>query len=278
MMSSHQRGKSLEDYSYEINKYLSLIVNQIKTSDKITHPEAVKASIETYNEKALDAFMRGLNGDLLGQFLKNYRPESLAQAYAYCTGFQNVEFRKKMTKTKLQDAPQGPRNLIPNLFNKMPPKLPPKPQINRYFDPYRNNFPQQFRQPPPIPYRQPQQIPFRQPQAIGQPPAIPFRPQQRNPFRQDKPEPMEVDASIRSRQVNYGNRPNSNQHLPPQKRQRVFFTQREPDEDVETTKEIEPQDSFDDDEGMNFERYLGEYSTQEQEMEDYETAELNFLG
>lgn len=197
-----------------------------------------------------------------------------------------------MTKTKLQDTPQGPRNLIPNLFNKMPPKLPPIPQINRYFDPYRNNFPQQFRQPPPIPYRQPQQIPFRQPQAIGQPPAIPFRqtqtfgqppaipfrPQQRNPFRQDKPEPMEVDASIRSRQVNYGNRPNSNQHLPPQKRQRVFFTQGETDEDVEANQEIEPQDNFDDDEGMNFERYLREYSTQEQEMEDYEAAELNFLG
>lgn len=46
---------------------MTLIENQIKTNGKFTHPEAIRAFIDTYNEKALDAFMRGLDGDLLGQ-------------------------------------------------------------------------------------------------------------------------------------------------------------------------------------------------------------------
>lgn len=90
LMATQQKGRSLEDYFEEVNKILSLIANQIKSNAKYTHPEAIKALIEIYNEKALDTFMRGLDGEFLGQFLKNFRPESLAQAYAYCISFQNV--------------------------------------------------------------------------------------------------------------------------------------------------------------------------------------------
>lgn len=68
LMTCYQRGKSLEDYFEQINKILSLIVNQIRSSGKYRHPEAIKALIETYNKKALDACRRGLDGEMLGQF------------------------------------------------------------------------------------------------------------------------------------------------------------------------------------------------------------------
>lgn len=66
LMSCYQKGKPLEDYVEEINKILPLIANQIRSNGKCQHPEAIKALIETYNEKALDALMRGLDGELLG--------------------------------------------------------------------------------------------------------------------------------------------------------------------------------------------------------------------
>lgn len=127
-MTNSQTGKSLKGYFEEVNKILSWIANQIKINGKFTHPEAIRALIDTYNEKALDALMRGLDGDLLGQFLKNYRPDSLAQAYVYCVSFQNVEFRKSMTKgNKKEEHRAIPKKFIPvSTFKKKSTKNTPK--------------------------------------------------------------------------------------------------------------------------------------------------------
>lgn len=299
MLTIQQKGKTLEEYFDEINNLLSLIANQIKTSNRFTHPEAVKALIETYNEKALDAFMRGLDGELLGQFLKNYRPESLAQAYAYCISFQNIEFRKKMTRGSIPEKHNGPKNFIPNNSNnpKIPPKLPPKPQMQnkpnypqppKFFRPvYYPQQPvvfrqqqqpvisQQQRQPPPVPSRQPPNNPFRQPAGPSQPTN-----QQRN-----QPEPMEVDPSIRTRQVNYSNRPDSNTQQ--QKRPRMFFVSNAdgsiPVEYMEPIYEYDDSNNGNNnnDEIESFDRYLVAYEHQEGDgnasQETTDNAEFNFL-
>lgn len=52
-----------------VNKLLSLIAWQIKTNAAYSHPDASKAMIGMYNKKAIDAFIRGLDGDL-GKFKK----------------------------------------------------------------------------------------------------------------------------------------------------------------------------------------------------------------
>ena len=64
IMNVQQKGRSLEVYYDEVNRLLSLIANQIHTDDRFSHPEASKALIETYNRKAIDSFIRGLDGDV----------------------------------------------------------------------------------------------------------------------------------------------------------------------------------------------------------------------
>ena len=68
-MNCAQRRRSLEQYYDDINRFLSLIAEQIKTCPEYYHPEDVKAMINMYNKKAIDAFIRGLDGEI-GKFLK----------------------------------------------------------------------------------------------------------------------------------------------------------------------------------------------------------------
>uniref|UniRef100_A0A182ID05 Uncharacterized protein n=1 Tax=Anopheles arabiensis TaxID=7173 RepID=A0A182ID05_ANOAR len=42
----------------------ALVASNIQTDDRFNHPEASKALIGTYNKKAMDAFIRGLDGEV----------------------------------------------------------------------------------------------------------------------------------------------------------------------------------------------------------------------
>lgn len=229
-----QKHRPMEIFYDEINHILSLIVNQIRTDPRFAHPEASKILVEIYNEKALEAFLRGLDGEL-GRFCKNWKPDSLASAFAYCISFQNTEYRRSMIRP----------NVIPrNLFS---PPIPPRQRNNylqntlRPFNYQRNNFRdnnqrhfpqhhnnQNFNQNrPPTPFRQQfnNNNHFRNNFNNNNP----FRNHvnnnaNNNNNRYDTPEPMDVDRSIQSRQVNYGNRPNSSNYNRPSKRPRVFYT------------------------------------------------------
>lgn len=292
LMNNQQRGRSLEEYYDDINRLLSLIANQIKNDPRFTHPEASKAMIETFNDKALDAFVRGLDGDI-GKFLKNYRPDSLAGAYAYCISFQNIEFRKNLTRARIPETPQGPRNMIPLPNNRIPPRLPPKPiypimrKPNPHFIPPRQTFnPRPFPQQPqafnPRPFIQQQPQAFnpryfqQQPQQQFYKPQIPPR----NNFQ--KPEPMEVDPSIHTKQINYGNRP-QNQN-PPLKRPRLFnLASNNQTLDVKeypvTYNEYNQQDSIPEHWDPSIEKYIQTVEVQEPETEiEEQEAEFNFLG
>lgn len=280
LMSIQQKGNSLEVYYDEVNRLLSLIANQIKTDDRFTHPEASKALIETYNKKAIDAFVRGLDGDIY-RFIRNYEPTSLAGAYKYCIEYQNVECRKMLTKPKYHEVITAPRNLIP--LN--PPKLPPRPS---------QHLPPRRIIPHPIPHRPLPVFPnnnFRPPVQFnnfrqGQIPRQPFQPPprvpQRNPFR-PPPEPMDVDPSIRTNQVNYGNRPQNQL-----KRPRLFNmgtgNYEGPQEDIDCNEQANYYPTDDEEyypeETTTYERYMRQIEAQEREMpeEGIENAELNFLG
>lgn len=254
LMSAHQKGRSLETYYDEVNRLLSLIANQIKTDERFSHPEASRALIETYNKKAIDAFVRGLDGDVY-RFIRNYEPTSLAAAYSYCISFQNVECRKLLTRPRANIPPTAPRNLIP-----LPPPIP-----NRNFQ----NHTTQPRPPLPQPYRnfrpgnyQHKHNPFQNRNMYSH--AFP----QHNAFpRQPPPEPMDVDRSIRSRQINYGNRPSFSGNNRPPKRPRV--------NNLQTNDQ--PQ-SFDDDETRSLDRYLHTVERQDNSnFDSNETTELHFL-
>lgn len=290
LMNCYQKGRSLEIYYDDVNRYLSLIANLIKTDDKYSHPEAKSAMIDMYNEKAIDAFMRGLDGDI-GKFLKNYRPDSLAAAYAYCITFQNIEFRKSLTKPNIPHVYNGPRNQIPNQ-PRIPPRLPPRIPMRFPPQPFRNPYmyqpdPRNFPQKPPFqpfwdnPRFQNQQ--FRQPNN-GQP--FSHQPFRNNgppiPVRNPKPVPMEVDSSIRSGQINYGNRPqNSFRH--PLKRPRLNNITTEEDQEYfeypENFYHLEDQEYYFDN-GYIPEQYPEEEETIPETIpeENESKIELNFLG
>lgn len=272
LMNASQRGRPIEEYYDEVNKLLSLIANQIKTDMRYMHPEASRAMLENFNDKAIDSFMRGLDGDL-GKFLKNYRPESLAQAFSYCISFQNIEYRKTLTRNRPLETN------LPVIRNQIPPRIPNKPihfqkpfiQPN-WTPPPRNYFPPK---PPQFLQNRPniQTNPFNKP--------IPPRFPPRNPFqKQDKPEPMEVDQSLRTRQINYANRP------PVNKRPRNFNittdSQNNPeyiDHDPESQTYFEYMNNELDnntEETETFERYMRNIEKQDPEQET-DNVELNFL-
>ena len=165
----------------------------------------------------------------------------------------------------------------------MPQLTPPQKfhQPNTFFQ---NQNPQRMTQNLHIPQRPVRPISQIQPQMQSHPQ---MQMAQKNPFvPNNKPEPMEVDPSIRSRQINYGNRlQNSTQFNQQQKRPRMFNilsdqsdeTEFDPTLDAEHEAEYFDTDIPTDD--STFQRYMQQWETQEKEEEfAEEKAEFNFLG
>lgn len=57
-----QKGSKLDEFYATVNHQFSLLINKIKT--ETYSQETVNALVETYRNRALDVFIRGLNGDL----------------------------------------------------------------------------------------------------------------------------------------------------------------------------------------------------------------------
>lgn len=80
----------------DVNSHLSLILNNLKAGN---YPrEAVKALTETYRDKALDVFIRGVGGDCSKHLLVR-GPKNLPEAYSFCVGLQNVMSRTSAPQT-----------------------------------------------------------------------------------------------------------------------------------------------------------------------------------
>lgn len=300
LMSVQQRGKDLEKYYNEVSAILSHIANHVKSDSRYNHPEASKSIIEMYNEKAMDAFIRGLDGDM-GKFLKNYRAESLAQAYNYCNAFINAEFRKNYTKLKT-DTPifsQHPQYQQQKIPPKIPPRIPTtftpqyfqplpsqhmirqisRPQYNPFlprlqynpnpqYNPYIHNRHVVNAAPQPVVPKNPQYNPYVYNRQVVNPSAQPFVP------KNIKPEPIDTDVSMRT--VNYINRPLIHNRNPKQ-----FHIETECD-DIDTQQYFEnlPYTSHEEcPAGPSFERYAENLEYQyPQELEEHnEEPELNFL-
>jgi len=176
MTMQRQGSKSIQEFYQSVYSYLTTILNKLSSIEST--PQALALLTQTYREKALDTFIRGLNGDL-PRLLGMKEPEDLPQALHLCLKLENQNYRSNIT-TK---------------YNNYPPALPPRPKFrNNTFYPqiahmpnsnpgiYQRNFNQQRHRPP-----------------------------------QSRPEPMDVDRSIQTRQVNYANRPS--RHLQNYKRQ-----------------------------------------------------------
>lgn len=171
-----QKNLSIDEYYANVNHQFSLIINKIKTEDYTQ--ETVKVLVENYRNRALDVFIRGLNGDL-SKMLIIQRPQTLPEAYTSCLEIQNLNFRSiAIHKNNYNNTVTAPINQI---F-----------QVNReqtYPISNSNNMPFQRKN---LAYN------INHQQAKPMPP----RPTQLKP-----PMSMEVDRSIQSRHVDYINRP-----------------------------------------------------------------------
>lgn len=85
-----QGGSRLDEFYARVNHQFSLIINKLKSGDH--SPEVVDALIETYRNRALDVFVRGLKGELSRMIIVQ-KPRTLPEAYTACLDIQNLNFR-----------------------------------------------------------------------------------------------------------------------------------------------------------------------------------------
>lgn len=209
-----QGNMSLDEFYANVNHQFSLIVNKVKTEDYSS--ETIKVLIETYRNRALDVFVRGLNGDL-SKMLMIQKPQTLPEAYSSCLEIQNLNFRNvAIRKPHLSNSVTAP--------------------INQFFS-YNPNYNKQSKAPPrPAQQVTSRNLPLNQKNEAyniqhGKNVSPPPRPIQPKP-----PVPMEVDKSLQTRQIDYINRPGYNQsHYRrynnsenyPRKQQRVIILETE---------------------------------------------------
>lgn len=238
-----QGGQTITDFYQKVYHHLSLILDKIDCLD--IGNEALDVLTQTYRDKALDTFIRGLNGNL-PSLMSVTNPTSLPQALNACLKLGNLGVRIQHATEK------GSRP------NRIPQTNPPRhfyPQLTigdrnfqgdqRYRGPtqyrYRNfrSGEQQYGGPANFSNRPPVVNNFGHPQYGGYRPPLPPKPAV----------PMDVDQSIQTRQVNYQNRPqlsnafnnvqpnfkrnNSGNIHQPQKQQRMFNVEAQIREDAE---------------------------------------------
>lgn len=265
-----QGNTSIDEFYANINHQFSLIVNKIKTEEYST--DTVEVLIETYRNRALDVFIRGLNGEL-SRMLMIQRPQTLPEAYTSCLEFQNLNYRNIVIHKKGFNnsvvAPINQLNSYPVYTQKKPVNFPvpqgnmvniPAPQKNMVYNVQHQNN-RITREPPPRP--------------TGLKP----------------PTPMSVDPSIQTRQVNYINRPtiqqdnqihqpNNQWNYPNQQNDQPAFKREHSDQNIpRKNQRIYHLETQDEEELYN--QTINEMSDvdicdQEEEQED-ENTELNFM-
>lgn len=218
-----QGNSTVQDFYQEVYSHLSLIINNI-TCMTIGR-EAMDTLIQTYRDKALDTFIRGLRGDL-SKLLCIREPTSLPQALHLCLKLQNQDFRTDHALHKNSRNPQtvpknqNYKNLAYYKPIEPPPQISPATPIYRHTTQYQNQKPAQYA--PQYPPQHFNQSPIQYPkQYLSQTPnpypnqyPIQYRyntppPRPNMPKPQPKPVPMETET-IQTRNVNYMNRPRAN--------------------------------------------------------------------
>lgn len=198
---------TVEEFYGKVSHIISLLLNQLCLNELNRDIRASKKSF--YQEIGLKVFVAGLK-EPLGPIIRAQSPKSMREALRLCSEEGNYNYVKNPFKTHVPPIPPKPQyQTTPNPQFKIlhHPPMPKQPLFQT--KPFQSNF-----HPQPKPFiNNPNNNPFRK--FPNPPPFIPHRqqPPTQNAFAprfnpQPKPVPMEVDPSIRSRRINYMNRPN----------------------------------------------------------------------
>lgn len=219
LFTVHQTG-TVEDFYSRISYIVSLLVNLLNISEE--HIAVKNAKNNFYQQLGLKVFLGGLK-EPLGPIIRAQAPGTLKEALRLCIEENNYHHTRTIAKS-LPTPPPIPQRLQfqQRSFPQMQQRTFPQPQQRPFPQPQQRSFPQMQQRPIQFPQHKPfqfqQQRSFQFPQR-----QFPFpqqgqfqNPQQRSlQFNQQraiqnslpKPTPMEVDPSIRSRRINYMNRP-----------------------------------------------------------------------
>lgn len=185
MTTLTQRGSTVQEFYQQVYQHLSLILDKIDCLDLAE--DALTAMTATYRDKALDTFVRGLNGNL-PSLLSVREPTSLPQALQICLKLSNLNYRtahaNSMERTQPNIRSAAHQRSLPMKRSFYPELSNPHgyfPRTNKFYSHDQNQF-----------NRMHQNFP---PQSNVRPP-LPPKP----------PIPMEIDRSIQTRQVSYQNR------------------------------------------------------------------------
>lgn len=198
---------SVDEFYGKVEKMLMLLINRAKLLDA---PEILPTKIEMYQNMATKVFVGDIKG-FIGSSVRSQKPKSLNEALLLYNEEKNC-----------QD--DSPHNVQPQVQNK-PKIIQQQLPIRNYQFPTHQQFPfqqhipfqQQFPFQEQLPFQHypfQQQLPYQQQYPFKQqsPYPIKFPTQQQFPNQQKKmlalpkPTPMEIDHSIRSKQINYANR------------------------------------------------------------------------
>lgn len=228
-----QGSRTITEFYQAVYQHLSLILDKVSCLE--LDENSLKTMTNTYREKALDTFVRGLNGDL-PRLLSVREPSSLPQALHICLKLDNMTFRMNyahghVPKANMQRDRIGITNSLPGNVRKfypelahiggtMPtrPPLPPRYKPTNSFNPsYNPTYNPNYRNPNmrsnihqnsdsrPQPNSETQNRP---PNRYSQ---TQYPNQWQNGQKPSVVEPMEVDRSIQTGRVNYMNRIPMNQ-------------------------------------------------------------------
>lgn len=287
MISLVQGNCTIQEFYQVVYSQLSLIMNKL-SSMEISN-ESLDLLTQTYRDKALDTFIRGLKGDL-PRLLGIREPTDLPQALHLCLKLENQQYRARYANSHAKNEKPQNHPLPRKNFN----------QNNTPFYPNQGLVPQFSQnsvasvQQPQFPNQMPQwyanqmtQQQFAQHQFGQNGKFAPQRPMEPKP--QSRPEPMDIDQSMRSKIVNYMNRPvqddkfagkrppnQSNQVHQPFKMQRNFHLEATGAEnnanDEHYTSEMQ---NYEDEQQLQpLNDYINEYGNCDQEDEQNGTQEF----
>lgn len=217
-------NETLLNFYNRVQELLTTCIGQIRTDPELC--KNASTHINQFNKKARDSFIRGLDLNA-GLYVSSRTPQTLMQAYNICLDYYNLCSRD-----------QG-ANKLREIQKPFTPPVPPRKFLNPSTNPFLNTNPPMFKSQNPFlkpvntnfkPNFQPTQN-FYPPQKFQQQPNFGNQPPQKMP----PPEPMEVDPSLRSRQVDYMNRPQFKRPLNSYQGGNPFKKQAHPVEQAETS-------------------------------------------
>lgn len=297
-----QNSSSITEFYQQVYKHLSLIMDKLACMDLSN--ETLSVMTQSYRQKALDTFIRGLRGDL-PRLLSMKEPIDMPQALHLCLKLDNISYRTQHAFNSQTTLKKTTHNFMPNQRHAQPSRVPfypelacfPRPMPPRHdfqnfnqqnYNSHGYSKPQHFNNSTQRNYNnypKPQNYNFNQQYYNSYPRPLPPKPL-------PKAEPMDIDHSLQTRFVNYQNRPNikptfnqnfrpynnttqpqkrtydSQQHQIPNKFQRTYFTQTG-NEDIENISE-ENNDGLQDYSQLESEENIESF-------EEIDPEQLNFL-